>query len=68
MRGRCDRPMNVTEETAVLMRAEITRRLTEVPDPVGASCLARGADAQFASGARGWWRGAGFLVAAQRGR
>jgi hypothetical protein len=40
--------MNITEETAVLVREEITRRLAEIPDLVGVSCIARGADSVFA--------------------
>jgi hypothetical protein len=40
--------MNITEETAVLVREEIARRLAEVPDLVGVSCIARGADSVFA--------------------
>lgn len=40
--------LNITEETAVLVRAEIARRLAEVPELVGASCLAREADSLFA--------------------
>ncbi|MGW1740589.1 hypothetical protein ACWCPQ_17465 [Nocardia sp. NPDC001965] len=40
--------MNITEETEVLVREEIARRLTEVPDLVGVSCIARGADSVFA--------------------
>lgn len=40
--------MNITEETAVLVRAEIARRLAEFPDLVGVSCIARGADSVFA--------------------
>lgn len=40
--------MNITEETAVLVREEIIRRLVEVPELVGVSCIARGADSVFA--------------------
>ncbi len=40
--------MNITEETAVLVREEITRRLADVSDLVGVSCIARGADSVFA--------------------
>ncbi|WP_280420156.1 hypothetical protein [Nocardia carnea] len=40
--------MNITEETAVLVREEIARRLAEVSDLVGVSCIARGADSVFA--------------------
>lgn len=40
--------MNITEETAVLVREEIARRLAEFPDLVGVSCIARGADSVFA--------------------
>jgi hypothetical protein len=40
--------MNITEETAVLVHEELTRRLAEIPDLVGASCIARGADSVFA--------------------
>ncbi|MGW6332443.1 hypothetical protein [Nocardia rhamnosiphila] len=40
--------MNITAETAVLVREEIARRLAEVPDLVGVSCIARGADSVFA--------------------
>lgn len=40
--------MNITEETAVLVREEIARRLAEFPDLVGLSCIARGADSVFA--------------------
>ncbi|MEU1953999.1 hypothetical protein [Nocardia rhamnosiphila] len=40
--------MNITEETAVLVREELTRRLADVSDLVGVSCIARGADSVFA--------------------
>lgn len=40
--------MNITEETALLVREEIARRLAEVPDLVGVSCIAQGADSVFA--------------------
>lgn len=40
--------MNITESTAVLVRTEITRCLAEVPELVGVSCIARGADSVFA--------------------
>lgn len=40
--------MNITDETAALVREEITRRLAEAPDLVGVSCIARGADSVFA--------------------
>ncbi|MFD4402456.1 hypothetical protein ACFWPH_06780 [Nocardia sp. NPDC058499] len=40
--------MNITAETAVLVREEIALRLAEVPDLVGVSCIARGADSVFA--------------------
>ena len=40
--------MNITEKTAVLVREEIARHLAEVPDLVGVSCIARGADSVFA--------------------
>lgn len=40
--------MNITEETAVLVREEIVRCLAEVPNLVGVSCIARGADSVFA--------------------
>ena len=40
--------MNITDETALLVREEITRRLAKVPDLVGVSCIARGADSVFA--------------------
>lgn len=40
--------MNITENTAVLVRADITRRLADVPGLVGVSCIARGADSVFA--------------------
>lgn len=39
---------NITAGTAVLVREEIARRLAEVPDLVGVSCIARGADPVFA--------------------
>ncbi|MCX0271667.1 hypothetical protein NLM24_13300 [Nocardia zapadnayensis] len=40
--------LNITAETAVLVREEIARRLTEIPNLVGVSCIARGADSVFA--------------------
>ena len=40
--------MNITEQTAVLVREAITRYLAEIPDLVGVSCIARGADSVFA--------------------
>lgn len=40
--------MNITAETAVLVREEIARRLAEFPDLMGVSCIARGADSVFA--------------------
>jgi hypothetical protein len=40
--------MNITEKTAVLVREEIARHLAEIPDLVGVSCIARGADSVFA--------------------
>ncbi|MEU1982062.1 hypothetical protein [Nocardia sp. NPDC019395] len=49
--------MNITEKTAVLVGEEIARYLAEVPDLVGVSCIARGADSVFAQAvldAGGW--------------
>lgn len=40
--------MNITEGTKSLVYDEILRRLSEVDDLVGVSCLARGADSVFA--------------------
>jgi hypothetical protein len=39
---------NITEETAVLVGEQIAHRLANVPDLVGVSCIARGADSVFA--------------------
>ncbi|WP_157107370.1 hypothetical protein [Nocardia grenadensis] len=43
--------MNITEETAVLMREEIIRLLAEVTDLLAVSCIARGADSAVARAA-----------------